>query len=544
AKPACENCRLAGVACLFTRLPQRKSPREQLEEAKAQIKQLKETLRLERDYQTRSQSSSPAAPTVSVFDPCGFETTLTAFQWHLQFCMPGVDPDRRLDTLFNFDAFAHGLKLSLDSPLTTPAKVITPKWPSRLMMKQSLEYYENNKLYVIFPMVDTVALKRLLDANDLGLHGGTIDAANQACLTALTAFITRLRHHEPAFTEADSSAYMQAVLSMLPQLVMEHTNIRVLEAVLILAADLAPQGQPQTAELLMSLAVRILYNLKGNINKPASSDPEQIRAHHHLRALFWVCYSIDKEMSLRRCQPPIINDSDCDLDLPATYVSVTSDHQFFHSPLSLQELLYPTDLRLAILKSKIYRLLYSPSSLRLPESTRLHLIRQLDEELSDLKAQFPAVCQPDRYAKGEVPDTLLHDLSLRGVNTHLEYYHCLSKIHGASISGSNDSAMSPPSSSMELCYQASRLTLLYVCRIHHLIMKETFWIYAQFILTAVFALYQRIKMTSAKYVHEDLRLLEKIHEVFVTLRIADEEDGFPPFAVTEALIQNLVCSVK
>jgi hypothetical protein len=228
----------------------------------------------------------------------------------------------------------------------------------------------------------------------------------------------------------------------------------------------------------MSLAVRILYNLKGNLNKPASSDPEQVRAHHHLRALFWVCYSIDKEMSLRRCQPPIINDADCDLELPATYVSVTSDHQFFHSPLSLQELLYPTDLRLAVLKSKIYRLLYSPLSLGLPESARLQVIRQLDEELSDLKAQFPAVCQPDIYAKGEVSDTLLHDLSLRGANTHLEYYHCLSKIHGASISGSSNSTMknlSPPSSSMELCYQASRSTLLYVYRTRHLIMKETFW---------------------------------------------------------------------
>lgn len=233
----------------------------------------------------------------------------------------------------------------------------------------------------------------------------------------------------------------------------------------------------------MSLAVRILYNLKGNLTNPVhlnslgSPDPEQVRLHHHLRALFWVCYAIDKEMSLRRCQPPIINDADCDLDLPATYVSIKSDHQFFHSPLSLQELLYPTDLRLAVLKSKIYRLLYSSSSLRLPESTRLHLIRQLDEELSELKSQFPAVCQPDIYAKGDVPDSLLHDLSLRGVNTHLEYYHCLSKIHGACISGSGSAMrnLSPPSSSIELCYQACRSTLLYICRIHHLVMKETFW---------------------------------------------------------------------
>jgi citrate synthase len=97
------------------------------------------------------------------------------------------------------------------------------------MMQQSLEYYESNKLYAIFPMVDTVTLKRVLSTE--------IDVASQACLTALTAFITRLRRHEPAFAEADSSAYMQAVLSMLPQLVMEHTNIRVLEALMILVCQ-------------------------------------------------------------------------------------------------------------------------------------------------------------------------------------------------------------------------------------------------------------------------------------------------------------------
>lgn len=97
------------------------------------------------------------------------------------------------------------------------------------MMQQSLEYFESNKLYAIFPMVDTVALKRILNTE--------LDAPAQACLTALTAFITRLRHNEPAFAEADSSAYMQAVLSMLPQLVMEHTNIRVLEALMILVSQ-------------------------------------------------------------------------------------------------------------------------------------------------------------------------------------------------------------------------------------------------------------------------------------------------------------------
>lgn len=136
------------------------------------------------------------------------------------------------------------------------------------MMQQSLEYYESNKLYAIFPMVDTMALKRLLDANELGLQGGTIDAANQACLTALTAFVTRIRHHEPTFTEADSSAYMQAVLSMLPQLVMEHTNIRALEAVLILVGSACYQAD-YDGIFFLTIARLSISLLKVNHRQPS-----------------------------------------------------------------------------------------------------------------------------------------------------------------------------------------------------------------------------------------------------------------------------------
>jgi hypothetical protein len=49
--------------------------------------------------------------------------------------------------------------------------------------------------------------------------------------------------------------------------------------------------------------------------------------------------------------------------------------------------------------------------------------------------------------------------------------------------------------------------------------------------------------TTGYHVHEDLRILEKVHGIFVNLRDADEGD-FPPFAVTEALIRSLVTSVN
>jgi hypothetical protein len=224
------------------------------------------------------------------------------------------------------------------------------------------------------------------------------------------------------------------------------------------------------------MAVRILFNLGAHRARPTYENTAHKHQHQHLRALFWTFYAVDKEMSLRKCQPPMINDADCDLTLPERYVAQSSEHQFFTSELSPKELLYPSDLRLAMFKSRVYHLLYSEQSLSHSRARRLQLIRELDQELNDLKSQFPSACKPDAVVSGNVPDYLIHDLSLRGVNVHLEYYHCLSKIHGASAIGTPVlQSLSPPSTSMELCYQAARSTLIYLRRIRHLIFPETFW---------------------------------------------------------------------
>ncbi|KAJ5682271.1 hypothetical protein N7462_005436 [Penicillium macrosclerotiorum] len=505
----------------------------QLEEARAQIKLLQEALQTEKEKQRDKSITGASTSVISLFNPSSFETSLSSFRWHLAYCVP----NSRVDSIFDFDAFSHQLSYSV-RPLYPPetTRLIQIEWPSHLMIQQSIEYFSTNRLYAIFPMVDVDSLAVLLQSHSFDHDGRNFDVASRACLVALTAFITRIRHHETAFAHANPNAYVQAVLSLIPELIRHHTNVRTLEALLILVP-----------ELLMSMAVRVLCNLGGYKTKADSQEFCEIQNPKHLRALFWLLYSLDKEMSLRKCQPPLINDADCDLDLPVNYVSVSSDHQFFEYQLSLNELLFPTDLRLALLKSKIYQQLYSYSSLNKPEATRIQLIRELDQELVELKSQFPGVCQPEGYVSGGIPDFLLHDLSLRGINIHLEYYHCLAKIHGASTIGitSVPKAVSPPSSSMELCYEASRSTLIYLSRARHLIMPETFWIYAQFIMTAAIALYQRLTAKPTEvHSRQDIRLLEDVLGIFRQLRQADDGHRFPPFAITEALVEQLILSVK
>ena len=222
------------------------------------------------------------------------------------------------------------------------------------------------------------------------------------------------------------------------------------------------------------MSVRILYNLRANHQT----------TNQHTRALFWLTYFIDKDLSLRQFQPPLIHDSDCTLSLPDTYISESSTHRFLLKPHSPNELLFPSDLRLSLIKSKIYNLLYSnhaPTQAQSSETQarRLQHIRELDQELNDFKAAFPVSLPLDSFLSGMgrgVPDILLHDMSLRGYNIHLEYWFCLGRIHASAASTATAGIQLPLlSSSMNLCHQAARSTLLFMVRTRHFIMPGNFW---------------------------------------------------------------------
>jgi hypothetical protein len=186
---------------------------------------------------------------------------------------------------------------------------------------------------------------------------------------------------------------------------------------------------------------------------------------------------MDKEFSIRKGQPPLLNDADCDLDLPKNYALKPSENHFYFKPLSSKELLFPSDLRFSLLKTKIYRFLYSREGQAQSEASRLQLIRELDDELSAMKSEYPVECRPDAFATPSAPDYMFHDLSIRGVSIHLEYYYCLGKIHGASecFNIPQMQSWSPLPSSAEICYEAARSTLIYISRVQHYINYHTFW---------------------------------------------------------------------
>ena len=196
----------------------------------------------------------------------------------------------------------------------------------------------------------------------------------------------------------------------------------------------------------------------------------------HIRMLFWVIYSLDKDLCFRTLRPPMINDDDCDMDIsPTPHISLpdsTLNAEMEHTAF------YPADVRLAILKGKIYRDLYSAKALRSSDTQLLKVIRELDGDLDVWKSELPVMYRPRRSQNSEVSIHVTQNARL--LLLHLEYYQCLNMIHRTStrcLAWDEDTGqkIAAVRSSVDLCLEASRSTIYYLQSSKQLPRAESFW---------------------------------------------------------------------
>lgn len=207
------------------------------------------------------------------------------------------------------------------------------------------------------------------------------------------------------------------------------------------------------------------------------------RLRCHLRNLFWLCYTIDIEISLRSGQPPSINDAYCDLTLPPRYVEMQYADLFPEVPIDddLIVPLFPGDLRLAIIKMRAYNALYSVKALHKSDAELLKDIRELDDELEHWRMSVPPRFRPTLSFSHETP---VIDKSMKSLILRLEYHHCVAAIHRVSgrcraWAGGQSGEMDGVSSSLALSVEASRSSLKYLRTAAHTLPGELFWYYTR-----------------------------------------------------------------
>lgn len=198
-------------------------------------------------------------------------------------------------------------------------------------------------------------------------------------------------------------------------------------------------------DFLLSAATRFVFHLKGNI-LPTRDEGNASELSLHVRNLFWICYIMDKEYSLRTGLAPNFEETHCDLTLPTPPETYKKDESFLFVAL----------IRLAIIQSELYRRLYSVSALRQSDAELLGAIRDLDAAVENWKLSISINSRPtftDRHTDAEcIPATLFQ----------LHYHHCMATIHQASgrcISWVQNQDIRGPGSSLAISVETSRSLL-------------------------------------------------------------------------------------
>jgi hypothetical protein len=203
------------------------------------------------------------------------------------------------------------------------------------------------------------------------------------------------------------------------------------------------------------------------------------RMRVHLRTLFWLCYTFDKDISLRTGQPPAIDDEHCDLTLPKNHER--SRFGMFEDDEGTPHV--PGDLRLSIVKSKTFKLLYSAKALRKSDTDLLRDIRELDDELEEWRLSIEPISRPTLSGRSGHswmdPDATIIQI-MHTIVTHFEYHYLIATIHRAtgrcrSWANGDGGEMEGVSSSLELSVEASRSTLIYLRAAVHNLVGPSFW---------------------------------------------------------------------
>jgi hypothetical protein len=246
---------------------------------------------------------------------------------------------------------------------------------------------------------------------------------------------------------------------------------------------------------------------------PTSSEEIKQRVHGHLRNLFWLCYTIEKDICIRTGQPQMFTEENCDLTLPPGYVdklwySMTCHHSSQEMP---ETPLFPVDLRLSIIKSRAYSALYSFKALQKTDAELLKEIRELDDELERWRMSVPPEWRPTLSFSHETPDP---NVSMHSVMLRLNYHLCMTIIHMASSrckSWANGQAgmVDGVSSSLALSVEASRSTLLYLEAAEHVLVDGIFWMLIFYPMSAFMAIFCSILQNpSDPQATKDLGLLK------------------------------------
>lgn len=393
-----------------------------------------------------------------------------------------------LETLFTLELpWANTLQLHTESNIA--------ELPSRLIVENYAEMYCSSPHVLVFPVISKSLFTRTLDLAYAHERAAGSDSA-KACVYAFLSVVTQFGYGDNMREAIDCGSYASAAQGFMAQMVQEMTLDGLQSLIMLVCALSFPcrvvrngvdeaqvqfqyfLGDLQAAAVSVSIATRLLYAFGAHTLSDSSRSYDKSVPECHIRDLFWLCYSFDKDICLRTGQPPSIHDVCCDLTLPTGYAQL-QDSNILRDTVSIDRHtlpLYPFDLRLSQIKSEAYQDLYSASAHRKSNPEILSSIRALDEALEQWRLSLHPEFRPTLWFS---PDTPVSAMNTQTTMLRLAYYHCVTIIHQASERCKSCPEHGPEHdgirSSINLTMNASRSTLSYLQTALPVVKGECFW---------------------------------------------------------------------
>ncbi|PYH47041.1 Zn(II)2Cys6 transcription factor [Aspergillus saccharolyticus JOP 1030-1] len=406
--------------------------------------------------------------------------------------------------------------------------------PDRSVVDQYVRRFFSSFIRFIFPLIDSLLFKETVDLAYAPYQDPpTVEITSaKACVMAFLALMSMILRPQDNLPALDTDVYAVKAQNLLPQL-MDDVSLSTFQTMLMLTMNRVFSGQLQAANQCHAMSCRVMFSLGAQLlpnERPAPPSPLDIddrvwRYHKQLRNLFWLCYTHDKEICLRSGQPPIIDDEHCNLSLPVGYMQMQyredegADRSMFDDigiPHS------PADLRMTVIKSKVYRALYSSKSLLKSDAQLLQDIRELDDELERWRLDIPPKFRPSlghSFQSHENPF-----LRMQAIVSRFEYHYLMVTIHRAagrcqSWANSDAGVMEGINSSMLLAVEASRSTLLFLRPTITSIFPEAFWMITFYPMSAILTIFCNILLFPLDpRVEEDLKLLGSVPDLIKGFR--------------------------
>jgi hypothetical protein len=180
--------------------------------------------------------------------------------------------------------------------------------------------------------------------------------------------------------ELEAWGYFQNALAATNQLMTRHYTLASVQALLGMAMIMMAMPHQGPVTLLTSSAIKIAHNLglHRQYQYPVLS---AVESAERVR-VFWVAYSLDKDISLQTRQPPTQGDEDMDIEPP-------SENDYGLVQPGVHHNLFYFRTRLAIIQGQIYRRLLSVKAEKQSASERAVAAEELEMTLQTWRKSVP-----------------------------------------------------------------------------------------------------------------------------------------------------------